>query len=131
MFEAYSSISVLNHAIGTSVSTLVDVDKLSEIELSLSASRLKDALQWVRAIRAIGSATDEAGRNAALDTLKNLRESMDPVTGEVVDLVLAKRYIHAGKLVQAKALLRQVEDRSYDRDRLTRVVPLDSATPRG
>ncbi len=124
-----ASIAILNHAIGTDVSTLVDVGKLSEIEQSLSASRLKDTLQWVHAIRSLGSATNEAGRKTALETLKSLRQSMDPVTGEVADLVLAKYFIRTGKLAQAKVLLSKVADRTYDRDNLTRVVPLKPASP--
>lgn len=104
------------------VTNSVEPAKLRAIETQLSESELKKALGWTSLIIEAFKTENANERSRLLKQVAEIRSKSDPITSEVIGLVLGEKYISRREWKEAKAVLEMLKTRSYHSDNIKAVV---------
>lgn len=113
------SAELLSRVIGIDgISHDVNSADLAAIKKELGESNLRNTLQWICLIMKIRRAEDPAIAQGARETLDRLREEADPITAEIIGLVLARMYMEMEEWKQATKILYTLTSLSHNEERM-------------
>lgn len=116
------TFNILNAVIGTEIPPTNKLEELAEIESGLTESNLRRTLGWVQMLLKIVHSDDASSRNEAMTSLDKVRQRLDVVTIEVMDLALASSLANKHDWEGLRMVLSRIREPSDDRESLLRVL---------
>jgi hypothetical protein len=107
-----------------------ELPQLNRIVDALTDSELKRTLSWLLAAVVLQNTTEPVAVERRCRQLEALRKGQDPVTAEILSLVVANAYAGMGAFNDAKRVLADVPHQSDARERILSKISKMQADPR-